>query len=126
MVVGGWWFFFVEVEKPKIASSSTSSASILTQETIVKYKVKGPKVKNEQIIKAKEKDRKRTTDRLKAFYLFGETEFNNCKHKFGYLGKNMKNKPIPDECFGCPKILDCFKQTRKAKKKKKPILTTNL
>lgn len=63
------------------------------------------------------------TDNLKAFYLYGETKFKKCFHKFGYLGKTLKNKPIPDECFGCPQLLECFKQTKNSKKKK-PELTT--
>jgi hypothetical protein len=96
------------------------------QKIIIKHEIKEPKVDNEQIIKAIEKDRQRSTDSLKAFYLFGETEFSNCKHKLGYLGKRLKNKPIPDDCFGCPKILDCFKSSKKTKKNKKPILTTTL
>jgi hypothetical protein len=61
----------------------------------------------------------------KAFYLFGETKFESCQHKFGYLENKLKNKPIPDECFGCPKLLDCSTKTKKSKKKK-PELTTIL
>jgi hypothetical protein len=43
----------------------------------------------------------------KSFYLFGETKFEGCQHKFGYLGKH-ENKPIPDECFGCSRVIECF------------------
>lgn len=31
-----------------------------------------------------------------------------CSHFFGYLRKIPKNTPIPDECFGCPKMVDCL------------------
>lgn len=31
-----------------------------------------------------------------------------CPHKFGYLRGLPKNRPIPDECFGCPKIMECL------------------
>ena len=50
----------------------------------------------------------------KAFFLFGERDFEGCPHKFGYLKSLRKNAPIPDECFGCPQILECL-MTRKNK-----------
>ena len=30
-----------------------------------------------------------------------------CNHYHEYLASRTKNKPIPDECLVCPKILDC-------------------
>jgi hypothetical protein len=53
------------------------------------------------------KGKVRSTEEKKAFFLFGETEFNGCPFKFGYLKSLLKNKPIPEECFGCPQILEC-------------------
>jgi len=50
----------------------------------------------------------------RAFFLFGERDFEGCLHKFGYLKSLRKNAPIPDECFGCPQILECL-MTRKSK-----------
>jgi len=32
----------------------------------------------------------------------------DCIHHFGYLHTFPKNSPIPDECFGCEKIVDCL------------------
>ena len=32
----------------------------------------------------------------------------DCIHHFGYLRTFPKNSPIPDECFGCEKIVDCL------------------
>ena len=32
----------------------------------------------------------------------------DCLHHFGYLNELPKNTPIPGECFGCPKIVDCL------------------
>ncbi len=75
---------------------------------------------------AKQKKYRRKNDKMKAFYLFGETEFKKCQHNFGFLGMGLENKPIPDECFGCPKIIECFKRTKKSKKKRKPELLTTL
>jgi hypothetical protein len=54
------------------------------------------------------KGKVRSTEEKKAFFLFGETEFNGCQFKLGYLKGLPKNKPIPDECFGCPQILECI------------------
>ena len=34
--------------------------------------------------------------------------FQKCVHQFGYLEDMPKNTPIPDECFGCPKVLRCM------------------
>lgn len=53
------------------------------------------------------KGKVRSKEEMKTFFLFGETEFNGCPFKFGYLKSLPKNKPIPDECFGCPQILEC-------------------
>lgn len=57
-------------------------------------------------------DPKKSKDSMKAFYLFGETKFKHCEHEFGYLGGVLKTKPIPDECFGCPKLLKCVRVTQ--------------
>jgi hypothetical protein len=32
----------------------------------------------------------------------------DCIHFYGYLHSLPKNTPIPDECFGCTKIVDCL------------------
>jgi preprotein translocase subunit SecF len=64
------------------------------------------------------KETKRKTNKdeelKKSFFLFGERQFEGCPHKFGYLKSLRKNAPIPDECFGCPQILECL-MTRKNK-----------
>lgn len=42
------------------------------------------------------------------------SDAKDCLHHFGYLNELPKNTPIPGECFGCPKIVDCL-ITRKGK-----------
>jgi len=32
----------------------------------------------------------------------------DCLHQFGYLRTLPKNAPIPDECFGCPRVVECL------------------
>jgi len=34
----------------------------------------------------------------------------NCLHNLGYLGSRPKNTPIPDECLGCLKVMQCLLQ----------------
>jgi len=55
---------------------------------------------------------KKDKEEKKSFLLFGEREFEGCAHKFGYLKNLPKNTPIPDECFGCPRIVDCLTTLR--------------
>jgi hypothetical protein len=31
-----------------------------------------------------------------------------CPHSFGYLSGYSTNEPVPDECFGCPKAVECM------------------
>jgi cytoskeletal protein RodZ len=35
-------------------------------------------------------------------------ESQNCAHEFGYLKDLPRNTPVPDECFGCPKVMQCL------------------
>lgn len=39
---------------------------------------------------------------------------DRCPHHFGFLGGLPKNTPIPEECFGCQKIVDCLVTKRKS------------
>jgi len=41
----------------------------------------------------------------------------DCLHQFGYLRTFPKNSPIPDECFGCPKIVECLINTKNSKRR---------
>ena len=34
--------------------------------------------------------------------------FKECVHDFGYLRNLPQNTPVPDECFGCPKVMRCL------------------
>jgi hypothetical protein len=68
----------------------------------------------ESIDVEKTKNNSKARESKKAFFLFGERDFEGCPHKFGYLKSLRKNAPIPDECFGCPQILECL-MTRKSR-----------
>jgi len=51
---------------------------------------------------------KKEKEAKKSFILFGKRDFEGCPHKFGYLKNLPRNTPIPDECFGCPKVVECL------------------
>jgi type IV secretory pathway VirB10-like protein len=57
--------------------------------------------------------RKKDIEAKKSFFLFGKKNFEGCTHKFGYLKSLPKNTPLPDECFGCPQILECLMRSKK-------------
>jgi type IV secretory pathway VirB10-like protein len=66
-----------------------------------------------EIVEIEEK-KKTTKDEnaKKSFFLFGDRNFEGCHHKFGFLNDLPKNTPIPDECFGCPQIVECLKNLK--------------
>ncbi len=39
----------------------------------------------------------------------------NCVHNFGYLESRPNNTPIPDECLGCSKVMQCLFQKENPK-----------
>lgn len=55
---------------------------------------------------------KKAEEAKKSFLLFGERDFEGCPHKYGYLNSLPKNTPIPDECFGCPQIVECLRNLK--------------
>jgi len=38
---------------------------------------------------------------------FAKMETQGCPHSFGYLSGHPQNEPVPEECFGCPKAIEC-------------------
>ena len=40
-----------------------------------------------------------------------EKGYSRCAGYLGYLATLPKNKPIPQECLNCPKVLDCTMKT---------------
>ena len=103
---------FLAVPTSQPSWSSTKSAggrgSLVEQASVSKVIVKAtePEIKPKKMAKQREVQVKKAK---KAFYLFGEAEFEGCQHRFGYLGLH-DNKPIPDECFGCSRVIECFKK----------------
>ena len=63
------------------------------QQTETKHKVQ-ENLQTTKIVKSK-------TQQLQA-------GFQSCAHHLGYLKGLEKNKAVPDECFGCPKVMQCL------------------
>jgi len=107
-------------EKPKTRVETTKTTDKEPAPTGKADKLQEEPTKNSQTeAHAKtEKNQKKETDKQakKAFFLFGERDFEGCPHKFKYLRTLPKNSPIPDECFGCPKILECLGPSKKKKR----------
>jgi hypothetical protein len=106
-----------KLEKPTTPTETSESASEAVTPTVkeepteaVETEANALNVEVDETIKKNNKDK----ELKKTFFLFGEREFEGCPHKFGYLKSLRKNAPIPDECFGCPQILECL-MTRKSK-----------
>jgi hypothetical protein len=96
----------IYVALPKSQPIKSTATSVVKEQLVNEQNNVTDSITNSNIL-PKQKSRKRKKDSMKAFYLFGETEFSHCEHKFGYLGSKLRNKPIPDECFGCSHILEC-------------------
>ena len=101
-----------EISANEITGSTSEVVETVQEETAEADQPEAnmPNSDGEEIEKKDDKDK----ELKKSFFLFGEREFEGCPHKFGYLKSLRKNAPIPDECFGCPQILECL-MTRKSK-----------
>lgn len=53
-----------------------------------------------------EREKNRVRAQLDAFSKIDATLA--CPHSFGYLSGYPQNEPVPDECFGCPKAVECM------------------
>ena len=53
-----------------------------------------------------EREKNRLRARLEAFGEMADAQ--ECYHFFGYLSGYPLDEPIPDECFGCPKAIECM------------------
>ena len=112
-------FLAVPSSQPSWSSTKTAGkrGMLLEQASVSKVIIKANPVveTNEPVVKTKktlEPEEAIMEKEKKAFYLYGDTKFEGCKHKFGYLGIH-EDKPIPDECFGCSRVIECFNYYKK-------------
>ena len=45
-----------------------------------------------------------------------------CTHYFGYLYSFQKNTQIPDECYSCPELIQCFKEPKNESQRRQKAL----
>lgn len=95
----------------RTSKQSPSNSEIEASKQITKHNPQNQQVEVEQTIKLDEQTRDKK--KKKSFFLFGEQDFGGCRHKPGHLSTVPKNTPIPEECFGCPEILECMKYKTK-------------
>jgi hypothetical protein len=103
------------LEKPIAQTETIENASEEATPTVQEMPVEAPEIEADaESVEVKETNNNKARASKKSFFIFGERDFEGCPHKFGYLKSLRKNAPIPDECFGCPQILECL-MTRKSK-----------
>jgi len=56
------------------------------------------------IVGLRQENRLRARERVSA----EKEPMHECVHFFGYLIEYPKNLPIPEECFGCVKTIECM------------------
>jgi hypothetical protein len=50
-----------------------------------------------------------TKQKKKRFSAQPKKGASSCPYGFGYLSKQDKNAPIPEECLGCSQLVECYK-----------------
>jgi hypothetical protein len=73
-----------------------------------------PTILQRSVVEAHPDDADDDEKQKKSFFLFGKSNFQGCSHKFKFLSTLPKNTPIPEECFGCPDILECIQGKNKS------------
>lgn len=87
-------------EEPEIAVNATNGS-----ESLERLKQASP---SEKGLEQSSKQSPRQSEQ-RAFSMWTpRNSGKDCPHKFGYLRGLPKNRPIPEECFGCEKIVDCL------------------
>ncbi|MDH5782969.1 MAG: hypothetical protein OEZ35_04820 [Candidatus Bathyarchaeota archaeon] len=99
-------------ETEKITSEESASAVETPKKPTESIQTKAHAETAEIAETEEEQKPKKAEEAKKSFLLFGERDFEGCPHKFAYLNSLPKNTPIPDECFGCPQIVECLRNLK--------------
>lgn len=106
-------------ESPRVEAPRIAERPLVT----VNSTVAGPSIQTKQVTTAptpapffresrevsRQPEKTATPARAEAF-----PTRKDCMHQFGYLRTFPKNSPIPDECFGCERIVDCLVNNKKS------------
>ncbi len=55
-------------------------------------------------------EREKNRPKTKVESLTETDAMQECPHSFGYLAGYPQDEPIPDECFGCAKAVECMNE----------------
>ena len=69
-------------------------------------------VEKVETLQENQKTASRTSKSRKNVRAKSQADFRNCVHSFGYLRSLPRNTPIPDECLGCPTVVQCVFQNK--------------
>jgi hypothetical protein len=69
-------------------------------------------VEKVETLQENQKTASRTLKSRKNVRAKSQTDFRNCAHSFGYLRSIPRNTPVPDECLGCPSVVQCVFQSK--------------
>jgi len=61
-----------------------------------------------------EREKNKLRAKLDSFARMETTQ--ECPHSFGYLTGHPQNQPIPEECFGCPRAVECMNEQKETDK----------
>lgn len=104
------------VEVPRVEVPKVAEKRLVT----VSPTIGGPSIQTKEKSLAQTLYKSKGNPRPDTTVAQAKTEVANskrdCLHHFGYLRTFPKNSPIPDECFGCEKIVDCLVNNKKSSK----------
>jgi Ca2+/Na+ antiporter len=107
-----------EPEIPKTTKTPKTPIVYIENQRNIEHKQEVPKTSEKLEAKKTEKEQPPTpppiqtpTSRPMSVDMGLPKGSSECAHHFGYLKTLPKNTPIPDECFGCTRIMECFMQS---------------
>lgn len=107
-----------EPEMPRTTKTPKTPIVYIENQRNIEHKQEVPKTSEKPEAKKTEKEQPPTpppiqtpTSRPMSVDMGLPKGSSECAHHFRYLKTLPKNTPIPDECFGCTRIMECFMQS---------------
>ena len=107
-----------EIEVPKTMKTPKAPIVYIENQKNIEHKQEDPKTSEKlEAPKTEEKQSPTSppiqtpTDRPMSVDMSLPKDSPECAHYFGYLKTLPRNTPIPDKCFGCTRIMECFMQS---------------
>jgi len=99
-----------EPEMPKTTKTPKAPIVYIENQRNIEYKQEVPKV-SKKLEAPKTEEKQPPISPPMSVDMGLPKGSSECAHHFGYLKTLPKNTPIPDECFGCTRIMECFMQS---------------